>query len=65
MTSDLAAFFCAASVAHFFIERMSQMENQYFEIFGKITDIIEQLKQLQADMEEMYICAEESKTAQC
>ncbi len=30
-------------------------EKAYFEIFNKITDIIEELKQLQIQMEESYI----------
>lgn len=30
-------------------------EKTYFEIFNKITDMIEELKQLQIQMEESYI----------
>ena len=30
-------------------------EKTYFEIFNKITDIIEALKQMQIQMEEMYV----------
>ncbi len=30
-------------------------EKLYFEVFNKITDIIEELKQLQLEMEEAYI----------
>jgi len=37
------------------------MEKQYFELFNKLTDIIEELKQLQIDMEEMYINADNKK----
>ena len=35
------------------------MEKQYFELFNKITDVIEELKQLQIEMEEAYINADE------
>ena len=31
----------------------------YFKLFNKITDMIEELKALQCEMEEMYISAEE------
>ncbi len=31
----------------------------YFKLFNKITDMIEELKQLQCEMEEAYIEAEE------
>ncbi len=30
----------------------------YFKLFNKITDMIEELKQLQCEMEEMYIGGE-------
>ena len=36
-------------------------QDLYFEIFNKITDMIEELKQLQVKMEEMYISAEQQK----
>ncbi len=35
-------------------------EKLYFEVFNKITDMIEELKQLQCKMEDAYICAKES-----
>ncbi len=31
----------------------------YFKVFNKITDMIEELKSLQAELEEAYISAEE------
>ena len=35
-------------------------EKLYFEVFNKITDMIEELKQLQFKMEDTYISAKES-----
>ncbi len=41
-------------------------EKLYFEVFNKITDMIEELKQLQCNMEDMYIATkEESKSLPC
>ena len=34
-------------------------EKLYFEVFNKITDMIEELKQLQCNMEDMYIATKE------
>ncbi len=34
-------------------------EEMYFKVFNKITDIIEELKQLQIEMEENYIATGE------
>ena len=35
-------------------------EKLYFEVFNKITDMIEELKQMQHNMEDAYIAAKES-----
>lgn len=35
-------------------------EKLYFEVFNKITDMIEELKQMQRNMEDAYIAAKES-----
>ena len=34
---------------------MSDYKEMYFELFNKITDIIESLKEIQREMEEKYI----------
>ena len=34
---------------------MTDYKNMYFQLFNKITDIIEQLKEVQKQAEEMYI----------
>lgn len=38
---------------------MEDYKSMYFTIFNKITDIIEELKKLQQDMEEDYISMSE------
>ncbi len=48
----------------YFIKGDVTMEKQYFEVFNKITDIIEDLKKLQTEMEEMYISSKQKETAQ-
>ncbi len=42
---------------------MPDYEKLYFQMFNKITDMIEELKKLQNEMEEAYLDAHE-KTAQ-
>lgn len=41
---------------------MSSLEKKYFELFNKISDIIEDLKVVQLQAEEMYISMGELKT---
>ena len=38
---------------------MPDYKELYYELFNKVTDVIEQLKQIQMDMEEMYINSSE------
>ena len=40
---------------------MNEYKSMYFTMFNKITDIIEELKKLQQDMEEKYISMPESQ----
>ena len=63
-------FSCVGSApAHFLIytkyeKRRMQMEDYkklYYELFNKITDIIEELEKIQQDTEERYISAEADK----
>ncbi len=35
---------------------MENYKKLYYELFNKITDIIEELKQIQIDVEEKFIC---------
>lgn len=55
--SSQASFFMRgpAGCAFFYWEENIMDEKTYFEIFNKITDMIEELKQLQIQMEESYI----------
>ena len=41
--------------AFFLWEVRKMSEELYFKLFNKITDMIEELKMLQCEMEEMYI----------
>ena len=43
---------------------MTDYKKLYYELFDKVTDVIEELKQIQCKMEEMYISdtAENNKT---
>lgn len=34
---------------------MTDYKKLYYELFNKLTDVIEELKQIQCQMEEMYI----------
>ena len=34
---------------------MTDYKKLYYELFDKVTDVIEELKQIQCQMEEMYI----------
>lgn len=34
---------------------MTDYKNLYYQLFNKVTEIIEQLKQVQVEMEEMYV----------
>ena len=38
---------------------MPDYKELYYELFNKVTDVIEQLEQIQKDMEEMYINSSE------
>ena len=40
---------------------MEDYKKMYYELFNKITNIIEELKKIQQDAEERYISAEEDK----
>lgn len=40
---------------------MDEYKSMYFAMFNKITDIIEELKKLQQDMEEKYISMPEEQ----
>ena len=40
---------------------MEDYKKLYYELFNKITDIIEELKKIQQDTEERYISAETDK----
>jgi len=45
-------------LAHFFIREVKNMDNYkniYYKMFNKVTDIIEELKKIQQEMEEKYI----------
>ena len=33
---------------------MADYKNMYYELFNKVTDVIEELKEIQCQMEEMY-----------
>ncbi len=37
---------------------MENYKELYYELFNKITDIIEELKQIQTDAEEKFVCVE-------
>ena len=43
---------------------MPDYKKLYYELFNKVTDVIEELKQIQCQMEEMYITdtADESES---
>ena len=46
--------------AFFYFREVKTMDEKlYFEVFNKITDMIEELKQLQCNMEDMYIATKE------
>ena len=54
------AFFMRGSGCAFFYGRVIGMDKElYFQIFNKITDMIEELKAMQCAMEDAYISAEE------
>jgi len=53
--SDLVFHAWPGGCAFFYWEESIMDEKTYFEIFNKITDMIEALKQLQIQMEESYI----------
>ena len=38
---------------------MTDYKKLYFELFNKVTNVIEELKQIQCQMEEMYINSSE------
>ena len=38
---------------------MADYKEMYYQLFGKITDIIEMLKEIQCQMEEMYVETDE------
>ncbi len=42
---------------------MVDYKKMYYELFGKITDVIEHLKKIQEDAEERFISFEEDTTA--
>ena len=42
---------------------MNEYEEMYKTLFNKITDVIEELKEVQKQTEEMYINAEDKKDA--
>lgn len=47
--------------AFFYYREVKTMDEKlYFEVFNKITDMIEELKQMQRNMEDAYIAAKES-----
>ena len=59
---------CVASVAHTFLfarkgvlKIMSDYKDLYYKLFNRITDIIEELKELQVQAEEMYINSEQDE----
>ena len=37
---------------------MSEYKDLYFKLFNRVTDIIEELKELQAEAEDMYLSCE-------
>lgn len=41
---------------------MEDYKTMYLELFNKVTEVIEELKNVQAKTEEMYINAQENKT---
>lgn len=41
---------------------MENYKEMYFQLFNKITEVIEELKEAQAKAEEMYINAQDDKT---
>ena len=59
---------CVASVAHTFLfarkgvlQIMSDYKDLYYKLFNRITDIIEEHKELQVLAEEMYINSEQDE----
>ena len=62
-TIIVVRFSCVGSVpAHFLISGdriMPDYEKLYFELFNKITDTIELLKEVQKDAEDKYISSEQ------
>ena len=59
---------CVASVAHTFLfarkgvlKIMSDYKDLYYKLFNRITDIIEELKELQVQAEEKYINSEQDE----
>ena len=66
MKSSLA-FLCVVMISvatHFFVEKnqggrfiMEDYKAMYYNLFNQLTDVIEQLKEIQAKAEEMYINA--------
>ena len=43
------------------VQDMNEYEEMYRKLFNKITDVIEELKEVQKQTEEMYIKAEDKK----
>ena len=59
---------CITSVVHTFLfarkgvlQIMSEYKDLYYKLFNRITDIIEELKELQVQAEEMYINSEQDE----
>ena len=55
MTSVVHTFLIAMKGARV---TMSEYKDLYFKLFNRITDIIEELKELQAEAEDMYLSCE-------
>ena len=43
---------------------MADYKDMYYNLFNKLTDVIEELKQIQSQAEEMYIKAQNSENNQ-
>ena len=62
---------CITSVVHTFLfarkgvlQIMSEYKDLYYKLFNRITDIIEELKELQVQAEEMYINSKQDDTSE-
>ena len=55
------AFFNCVRFTQGGIQDMEQYKDMYYQLFNKITDVIEALKEIQCEMEKVYTEAEDKK----